>query len=303
MTTNFNMQRLLSVARWDLTINKTFYSKAVMLILGCALLPVVMPNVMQLAQQGFVFSFGGDTMFPEEEALALAAMSSFISFLYFLIIVGAAGYTFHNLRYRQGRIMELTLPASNLERFLWHNLLVFIGTQVAIVLSALLADAAHVLLAWAVQGKTEFHSLSLNIFNSIYTPLTDFAGESSVGFLLRPLPFLWAWNFIYTFSLFNAWKYRYNIGYTLLFHILWWITIVILISVGVAVLVLILVEEPTSIDATLGIDAGNLLCMLDLSPCVIHTAAFLFTVSITCLLIWITFRLYCRAQITSSRNP
>ena len=300
MDTNFNFQRFLSVARWDLTINKTFYSKAVMLILGCVLLPVVLPEVLNLAENGLVFRFGRNTLLPEESIRSLESKVALIALLCMVIIFVAAGYTFHNLRYRQGRIMELTLPASNLERFLWHNVLVFLCTLVVIVLSILLADAAHVFLAWAIHGKTVFHSISLLVWNGATDVLfmsPSLAAKSPLGFLLLTLPSLWLWNFVYTFSFINAWKYRYNIGYTLLFHILWWIVGILLMTVISVVLAYVFVDKYDSDSEFFN------LCLEYLTPSAIQQLLFLFTISITCLLFWLTYRLYCRAQLTTKRNP
>lgn len=103
--------------------------------------------------------------------------------------------------------------------------------------------------------------------------------------------------YLSTFALGNAWKYRYNIIYTILAHMFFWIGIFILLMF----LAGILSQMPW-----LGRLVDGLAFFRDFSSeTIIYTAEILWLLFSLALLagIWaLTYRLYCRAQITSRRN-
>lgn len=294
---NFDINRFRSVARWDWTINSTFYKKSLMFILGCALLPVVMSGVVAVFSQGFVVYFGSGAIGHAEQHGDITNEASIISFLLGLFSIGAIGYMFHNLRNRQGRIMELTLPASNLERFLWHALVVFVGTQVAVVIAVLAADILHVLLAWMIQGRTSFVSISKEIFSQQQGLLSKYWSEGFQGMCMFILGILMTFNFMSTFALVNSWKYRHNIGYTLLLHVLLWVLLTLLACINIALAVSIGSMYEWHIDYA-WFDT-----YLYWVPDAILPVTVVFTFALTCLMWWMTYRLYCKAGITSRRNP
>ena len=45
---NFNFNRFLNVARWDLTINRKFYIRQLIVIAGCVLVPIIVSYMMLL---------------------------------------------------------------------------------------------------------------------------------------------------------------------------------------------------------------------------------------------------------------
>ena len=66
-----------------------------------------------------------------------------------------AGCWAHNLRNKQGRITELTLPATNLEKFTWHALLMLVGGFALSLIGLLTADGFNALLTLLVYGADE----------------------------------------------------------------------------------------------------------------------------------------------------
>ena len=93
------------------------------------------------------------------------------------------------------------------------------------------------------------------------------------------------------YPLFNAWKYRHNIAYTILFYILAWLLLIVLIS-AYAVCLWDAADFLYIISFFEDVPSWCLLLVLD-----VFLAGLLF-------LMWrCTYRLYCRAQITTRRNP
>ena len=80
---------------------------------------------------------------------------------------------FHNLRNRQGRIAELTLPASNIERFLWHAFVVLVGAHVWFLMSVGLAEILNAILVSVTFdfGDYEYVSLTAKVCNDFYRTL------------------------------------------------------------------------------------------------------------------------------------
>ena len=144
----FEMKRFLSVARWDMTINKKFYMSQVACLLALAVSPVVFQYLLWWSSGSIsIFDFSGNTAgmsVPLKNTLDVGffhvAVSSFIPII-------SLGYMFHNLVNKQGRIAELTLPASNAERFLWHTVFSLIAPMLAFGCSVLVADVVNLLFA------------------------------------------------------------------------------------------------------------------------------------------------------------
>ncbi len=143
---DFNKERFLNFGRYDLIINKSFYrTMALICIFGSTGI-------------AFVAFFGRWLMANAFNSLDIEPLQDFWSYknvaitaLVLIMFTGImhvifAGCTFHNLRNKQGRISELTLPATNLEKYAWHLGLVIIGGTLAIILSLVCSDALNALL-------------------------------------------------------------------------------------------------------------------------------------------------------------
>ena len=151
---NFNKERFANFASYDLTINKSFYRNMAIVTVAGALCIALLGFI---ARYTIYDSVVNDTMSGQAYSYVPAADSfedynwMYLTALYelgfFLIMLQIfAGCWAHNLRNKQGRINELTLPATNLEKFTWHALLVLVGGFILCILSLIIADGFNALL-------------------------------------------------------------------------------------------------------------------------------------------------------------
>ena len=289
---NFDIRRFCAVARWDLTINRAFYNKMAMVIAACSILPVLFYHAIENLER--VSDADGVGKPYSSFLMDLELISVFISVFSGIALTVVLGFMFHNLRNRQGRIAELTLPASNFERFLWHALVVLVGADVWFLMSVGLAEILNAILVAVTFnfGDYEYVSLTAKVCNNFYKtlPTAMFFDEgfhlgAYVAIILSSLLGM------SVYPLFNAWKYRHNIAYTILFYILAWLLLIVLISVY-AVCLWDAEDFLYIISFFEDVPSWCLLLVLD-----VFLAGLLF-------LMWrCTYRLYCRAQITTRRNP
>ena len=283
--TQFSFNRFLNVARWDLTINRNFYIQMFLVMLGCLSMPVLLHYLSHFLDHGL----GQCNTFSVQQAMARNSTIAFvIAFLANCIMVTMYGFTFHNLRNRQGRIAELTLPASNLERFLWHVLVIVIGTQIMFALSVMLVDVFNIILARVVCGYSESFDISRRVFTTIYDEIPQnllYDGEPLPLSLYLMGPVI---SFIgtSTFALVNAYRYRMNIAYTILYHIVGWVLLVIAFGVVFSTF-----------------NAGSLYAIIEkIGGDAMSYIVLAMLLAILAFIWWLTYRLYCRAQFTSPRN-
>jgi hypothetical protein len=263
-----------------------------MVIAACSILPVLFYYAIENLEL-VMNSDGVDKPYPSF-LMALDLISVFISVFSGIALTVVLGFMFHNLRNRQGRIAELTLPASNIERFLWHAFVVLVGAHVWFLMSVGLAEILNAILVAVTFnfGDYEYVSLTAKVCNNFYKtlPTAMFFDEgfhlgAYVAIILSSLLGM------SVYPLFNAWKYRHNIAYTILFYILAWLLLIVLISVC-AVCLWDAADFLDIISFFEDVPSWCLLLVLD-----VFLAGLLF-------LMWrCTYRLYCRAQITTRRNP
>ena len=290
---NFDIRRFCAVARWDLTINRAFYNKMAMAIAACSILPVLYYYAIEILEKVSdsdgvckpYYSFLGDLDF----------ISVFISVFSGIALTLVLGFMFHNLRNRQGRIAELTLPASNIERFLWHAFVVLIGAHVWFLMSVALAEILNCILVWITFdfGDYEYVSLTAKVCKNFYRILpTAMFFDEGFDFLAYVAIILASLLGVSVYPLFNAWKYRHNIAYTILFYILAWLLLIILISAC------------TVLAAFCSWDVSWLQNFFDsFAPWIIVLILDVFLARLLFLMWRCTYRLYCKAQITTRRNP
>ena len=119
---NFNITRFKNVARWDLTINKSFYRNFAFVVSGT----ILAITLFGLFFRWILMTQGN----PSDEFSTVGGTAMVIAYAIGIIMCVSAGCLLHNLRNKQGRISSLTLPATNLEKFLWHTLLMIVGMYV-----------------------------------------------------------------------------------------------------------------------------------------------------------------------------
>ena len=285
----FSFKRFINVARWDLSVNSKFYTRSAIMMMAFISTPIVLFYLYNMLTKGFLLM--GNT---SDNVESFAMTIGLIGLAYSVI---SAGYMFHNLLTKQGRISELTLPATNLERFIWHAVVIMIGVPLVFFCGVVVADFLHFLFRLMItnadiQSLTAAYYWGEGDFSNWhnYSPgFEDFMED--YGYELVTTIFIWGACYTRSFSLFNAWKYRYNIPITFLFYfILWTVLPLILLFLG-----------------TMFFSKENVLDFMewlkDANP---HNI--IIGVGIVGILVYIgiwllTYRLYKRAQLTTKRNP
>ena len=290
----FDMKRFLSVGRWDVTLNRKFYLNQAAGLLVLAAFPVLLRFLLWWAMGDVsLLGIGHDGL---DSGVSLASHASALAKFYSLVtgvmpIIGL-GYMFHNMVHKQGRISELTLPASNVERFLWHALFCVVAPLAVFACSIVIADVLNLFLAVLFGCVSGVRSITLAWLTEEWEDpgvLGDLWAHPTLAYAALWLAVL---CFISTFALGNAWKYRYNIIYTLLAHWLLWMVLgfVVMFACGVLVQV-VSVEWLHSLDWNFNPDGTVVLVVLCLLLLALLAG------------IWrLTYKLYCDAQVTSRRN-
>ena len=284
-----NYNRFLNVARYNFAINRAQYFK---LALGL-FLAMSMPLLHFILKTIWVSAITGNTQ------IALASipgmsLGTWMGGCFIIALPLLAGYTFHNLLTKQSRIKELTLPASNGEKFLFHALMTIGGALLTYVECYFLLDIIQYFYVGIIYG---FHHAEWIPYSSIFFSNVDeshtyfFGNDYSVWFKLIMDMGLIA--LVSTFVLGNAIKYKHNVLWTILFH--WAMGFLSFVCLGLCL--------PLLKDGALNWFAewlNNLgeeqtFTLLRWSILLIFTA-------ITVFCWWFSYRLYCRAQITTKRN-
>lgn len=295
---DFNKERFLNFGRYDLIINKSFYrTMALICIFGSTGI-------------AFVAFFGRWLMANAFNSIDIEQLQDFWSYkdvtitaLVLIMFTGImhvifAGCTFHNLRNKQGRISELTLPATNLEKYAWHLGLVIIGGTLAIILSLVCSDALNALLnlifhPLEYQNSIIYSIYELMSFRYTYVNGTSLADMEEMQGLLSAIRFMSIAMSVSGFAFFvlgNAIKYKYNI-------ILTYITFEFSMSILTIIAIFIIksLAENDSIQINSGEEA---LAYVKASANIVAILNYLLTV----LYFWLSYKLYKKAQITSGWN-
>lgn len=290
----FDMKRFLSVGRWDVTVNKRFYTNQAIALLVLAVAPVVLRYLSAWAA-GDVALFGMDTaaLYPAMDmGYWIGFMTGFYRFVFWVLPVVSLSYMLHNMVRKQGRIQELTLPASNVERFLWHLAFCLLAPMVVFFGSMLLADGINMLFAAVFGCFSQVRSLICAFFVRPCSMPVDFSsgmGHPLLGYFFEVLSML---CFMSTFALGNAWKYRYNLIFTCLMHVLMWF-----------VLGLCLMFFAGAFLQFAGYDCmADTYCNFDPNGTVMFCLLDLFMLALLVGIWALTYKLYCDAQVTSRRN-
>lgn len=260
---NFNTERFVNFAKYDLAINKAFYRNmslaALLGTIGIAAIGFSGRYMMwkQVALNPF---YDGDLDPYSEDGYNWMVFTGCYLFVFLVIMmVIYAGCWAHNLRTKQGRITELTLPANNLEKFVWHIGLMLVGGFLLNVVALLIADALNALLTILIYGTEGgvasltstvidvMNMKQLEVLNTVNVNLPDEANleyregvamTANIAKFFQSLRFVIICGiifklFIYMFG--NAVKYKYNIILTYITMQVLGIILVILTFVGIAI--------------------------------------------------------------------
>ena len=179
---DFNKERFVNFAKYDLAINKSFYRNLSLATIvgtfGIALFGFMIRwNIWQnYASEYSLNDEGFDTF---DFAWDCSGTSACLLVFCTLMLTGFCGCWAHNLRSRQNRIMELTLPAANIEKFVWHLVLTVGGGALLVVLSAVLADGLNALLCLFTMPKgAEVPSLIAKMWSFLTFSIIEDAGDA-----------------------------------------------------------------------------------------------------------------------------
>ena len=316
---NFNKERFANFASYDLTINKSFYRNMAIVTVAGALCIALLGFI---ARYTIYDSVVNDTMSGQAYSYVPAADSfedynwMYLTALYelgfFLIMLQIfAGCWAHNLRNKQGRINELTLPATNLEKFTWHALLVLVGGFILCILSLLIADGFNALLTLINYGtENGIKSLTTSVGEMCsMRGITEIVFMRGIGHrsgeiitdnetiqyfnAFTVLVFCSAFFQSTIYFLGNAFKYKYNIilTYAALQVLGTVLSFVFFICVALGA------NVPTIMDTTTPDieDVGQALTIL------YYVLSFI-TLVASAFFIWWSYNRYTKAQITSSFN-
>lgn len=279
----FNFHRFINVARWDLTINSKFYLGSSILVIALCCFPILMSNLYFLLSGKY---FDSNAVALRDHIEPFVLMICLVGMLYSVI---ASGYMFHNLRTRQGRINELTLPATNLEKFLWHFLVIAVGTQIVWNIGVVCADLLH---GFFRLGFPQTRSMTAPIFMNEFT-WKDYGDFTYHGYYIMPLLFILTYCHLRTFSLVNAWKYKHNIPLTVLLHFLLnsFFGLILLVIIATSFM-----DNPSAF-------FDFVMTLKGLNPDAVIISLYVFAVLLYCGILYLTYWLYTRAQLITRRNP
>lgn len=228
---SINKSRFWNYAKWDMTINKSFYRSIAIVTMSLVFMVTILGFFIRLtewngvkASMRYMNAANSDYYMSEIEHALRVNGTAFVALIICLIaIIIFAGCINHPLRNKQGRITTLTLPASNGERYLWHVLLMLGGGTLLCLVSYALADLINAGLSVVTFGADGTHSLIGAIANAIdgFTAeviVPAFASDEK-GFLFLLMLFSAVLSYPFQVTLFafgNALKYKFNILFTVI---------------------------------------------------------------------------------------
>lgn len=225
---NFDSTRFTNFAKYDIAINKTFYK---------SLSIVTFIGMLSIAFLGFTGRYSmwksmetiGNEI-PVDNTMHYSATSQTMLYLLgfsCIMMCIFAGCWAHNMREKQGRITELTLPATNLEKFVWHVGLMLVGGWAVCTISYLFADALNAILTLSFIGTDAvMSSLTADAFNlftfgafdddwiSLSELTNDVQFDHNIELFVASFVFFGICSSIeqiITYLLGNSFKYKWNI--------------------------------------------------------------------------------------------
>jgi len=267
------LDRFMNVARYNFAINRAQYVKmalALFLIMSLPFLKLVMNTVWLIgATQSTEMAFA---------ISPLTGMNRYVPICFVVALPVLCGYMFHNLLTKQSRIKELTLPATNGEKFLFHALVTLGGSFLVYVVGYFLIDLLQFLYVGIIY---DFAHAEWIPYNGI------FFFDNSDSYWLQAIMLLAWFAFSSTFVLGNALKYRHNVLWTGLFHVAFGFVSMLLFGICTSIIVVHVPDWITN---------------FEVNKTVIKVGITAFFLLIIALCWWQSYRLYCRAQITTLRN-
>lgn len=249
-----NKIRFGNYAKWDFAINKKLYKNAAITIVSLFLGVTVIGFVGNYIASSCLGIAGFDYRMFE---VGVFQVTGWLWNLMEWTISISAGFLFHNMLTKQGRIMELTTPATMEEKFWWHVLMNVGGAIALCIFTYLACDAIYAILTAIFVGPDAVTSLFCyylhdysfdEIFNVAITSKdvqNDINIINAVKEVFRPLfyiiPLFVIAKLTFSTGLFgfiNSIKYKNNIPMTLLTFLIIIVIFVVIIIVFTASFIL-----------------------------------------------------------------
>lgn len=302
---NINKQRLLNYAKWDLTINKSFYRNMTIATASIIFMVTIMGFFSRWAgwrsTKAVIDNTIGDVSSAMENSLieqfSVNGTATVLAIICTLAMIVFAGCINHPLRNKQGRITVLTLPATNAEKFIWHSILMIGGGFLLCVGSLCLADMFNAALSVVTFGPEGVKSLTAAIIkgaNELIYELFLPRDQKTSGLLISLfINVLVYYPFMLTiFAFGNALKYKFNILFTII------ALQVIQFAFSILFLIIMIIGGTGWVEWIDNIGE-------DYIEQFIFFATNITTLVMVALIIFMwykSYRLYCKAQVTSTWN-
>lgn len=314
--TNFNSSRYINYAKWDLTINRKFYTN-MFIVLAAGVLSVVLVSFMLRWGAYEIITSGASADFILDNRLWRTTMYVLTVGIIGLEIM--SGCMFHPLRNKQGRITHLTLPATSLEKFAWHLTICIGGTLIAFIAATAVCDGLNALGSYFIFGSEYTGSIlgelcTRNFFSAqnmlsamipidtgIENAFTMAASENVQTQVILEIFSFFGWAIVCglifetgTYAIVNSFIYKYNIPIT---YIAKQVISVFLTVVIMAIFIIIGLNSENCADVT---DADVLQFLVTMKGWIIGYSI----LSAVCGIgMWIgSYYLYKKAQISSKFN-
>ena len=303
---NINRQRFLNYAKWDLTINKSFYRNMTIATASIIFMVTIMGFFIRWtgwkSTKAVIDATMGDISSHMENALldklSVDGTAAFIAIICALAMIVFAGCINHPLRNKQGRITALTLPATNGEKFLWHVILMIGGGFLLCAVSLLLADLFNAALSLVTFGPEGVMSMTGAIVNNcidLYKELDYLRTDEDASVFVNSLIIYMIIYYTFTLTIFafgNALKYKFNILFTIIVLQVIQFVFSILFLIGMISIGTTVSEWIDSIDEETIFNI--VLSLINITSVVM--------VGLMVFMWWKSYNLYCKAQVTSTWN-
>lgn len=303
---NINRQRFLNYAKWDLTINKSFYRNMTIATASIIFMVTIMGFFIRWtgwkSTKAVIDATMGDISSHMENALldklSVDGTAAVIAIICALAMIVFAGCINHPLRNKQGRITALTLPTTNGEKFLWHVILMIGGGFLLCVVSLLLADLFNAALSLVTFGPEGVMSMTGAIVNNcidMYKELDYLRTDEDAYVFVNSLIIymIICYTFMLTiFAFGNALKYKFNILFTIIVLQVIQFVFSILFLIGMISIGTTVSEWIDSIDEKTIFNI--VLSLINITSVVM--------VGLMVFMWWKSYNLYCKAQVTSTWN-
>ena len=175
---NFQFSRLLMVMRWDMFTNLKSYLN-MMLGMTFALLPFFIMQLYQLSKQY--------QLFPDTIDLRYWGMSQYVLMIFSIAMYMMATQIFMVMKTTGQREQFLTLPASNLEKYISRFLFSTLGAAVAMITAIVVSDLVQLIFSFVLLPG-HHQSVCLSIMALLWKIWTTFIESiDSAGALMLSL--------------------------------------------------------------------------------------------------------------------